>query len=144
MSIFSRIKDAIFGDDRTQASAPKTPAPPKTSAAPAHETTARGIPASPADAQWEPVKTVEVVDVEAALESRAASNPQKLNWRSSIVDLMKLLDIDSSLENRRELARELGYTGSTEDTAAMNVWLHRRVMEELRNNGGKVPASLVA
>ncbi len=57
---------------------------------------------------------------------------------------MKLLDIDSSLENRRELARELGYTGSTEDTAAMNVWLHRRVMEDLRKNGGKVRASLVA
>jgi len=78
------------------------------------------------------------------LESRAAKVSQKLNWRSSIVDLMKLLDIDSSLENRRELARELGYTGSTEDTAAMNVWLHKRVMEELRKNGGKVPASLVA
>ena len=70
--------------------------------------------------------------------------PQKLNWRTSIVDLMKLLDIDSSLENRRGLARELGYTGSTEDTAAMNVWLHRRVMEDLRKNGGKVRASLVA
>ncbi len=84
------------------------------------------------------------MDVEAVLESRAADNPQKLNWRSSIVDLMKLLDIDSSLANRRELARELGYTGSTEDTATMNVWLHKRVMEELRNNGGKVPASLVA
>jgi len=82
--------------------------------------------------------------VEFPLESRAASNPQKLNWRSSIVDLMKLLDIDSSLENRRELARELGYTGSAEDTATMNVWLHKRVMEELRKNGGKVPASLVA
>lgn len=78
------------------------------------------------------------------LEARAAANAQKLNWRSSIVDLMKLLDIDSSLENRRELARELGYTGSTEDTATMNVWLHQRVMEELRKNGGKVPASLVA
>ena len=87
---------------------------------------------------------VSEVDVEAVLELRSANNPQKLNWRTSIVDLMKLLDIDSSLENRRELARELGYTGSTEDTAAMNVWLHRRVMEELRKNGGKVPASLVA
>jgi hypothetical protein len=74
-----------------------------------------GIPASPANAQWE-----REVDVEAVLESRAANDSQKLNWRSSIVDLMKLLEIDSSLENRRELARELGYTGSTEDTANMN------------------------
>ena len=140
MSIFGRIKDAIFGSDRTPAAPPKASAPPK----PAHETTARGIPASPVDAQWEPVKTAQVVDVEAVLESRAASNSQKLNWRTSIVDLMKLLDIDSSLQNRRELARELGYTGSTEDTATMNVWLHKRVMEELGKNGGKVPASLVA
>lgn len=141
MSIFSRIKDAIFGHGRSEgpsvATAPagtasKPAAPPKPAAAP-------GIPASPVDARWE-----REVDVEAVLESRSASNPQKLNWRSSIVDLMKLLEIDSSLENRRELARELGYTGSTDDTATMNVWLHKRVMEELRKNGGKVPASLVA
>lgn len=144
MSIFGRIKDAIFGNDSPQATAPKTSAPPKPATAPAHETTARGIPASPVNAQWEPVKTAQVVDVEAVLESRAASNSQKLNWRTSIVDLMKLLDIDSSLQNRRELARELGYTGSTDDTATMNVWLHKRVMEELGKNGGKVPASLVA
>lgn len=135
MSIFTRIKDAIFGHGRAgEAGAPK-PAP-KPAQKPA---TSAGIPASPADARWE-----REVDVEEVLELRSANNPQKLNWRSSIVDLMKLLDIDSSLQNRRELARELGYTGSTEDTAAMNVWLHKRVMEELRKNGGKVPASLVA
>jgi len=142
MSIFTRIKDAIFGHGRSgQAASPATtsggmggkPAAAPKSANPS------GIPASPVDAKWE-----REVDVEAVLESRAANNPQKLNWRSSIVDLMKLLDIDSSLENRRELARELGYTGSTEDTTVMNVWLHKRVMEELRKNGGKVPASLVA
>ena len=129
MSIFTRIKDAIFGHESpAEAGAPK-PAP---QSAPKPATTS-GIPASPADAKWE-----REVDVEAVLELRAADNPQKLNWRSSIVDLMKLLDIDSSLANRRELARELGYTGSTEDTATMNVWLHKRVMEELRKNGGKV------
>jgi len=142
MSIFTRIKDAIFGDAKAQATARTSPAAPARPAArpsgvpPA---AARGIPASPADAKWE-----REVDVEAVLESRAQENPQKLNWRTSIVDLMKLLDIESSLENRRELARELGYTGSTDDTATMNVWLHKRVMEELRKNGGKVPASLVA
>jgi hypothetical protein len=84
------------------------------------------------------------VDVEAVLAGLAAKNPQKLNWQFSIVDLMKLLDIDSSLENRKELARELGYTGSTSDSATMNVWLHKRVMQELEKNGGRVPASLVA
>jgi Domain of unknown function (DUF3597) len=137
MSIFTRIKDAIFGHKgsggatTTGGTAAKPAVPPKPATT--------GIPASPVDAKWE-----REVDVEAVLESRAANNPQKLNWRSSIVDLMKLLDIDSSLENRRELARELGYTGSTDDTAAMNIWLHKRVMEELRKNGGKVPASLVA
>ena len=130
MSIFTRIKDAIFRHAAPEAAPkPTTTRPPSTA----------GIPATPVDAKWD-----REVDVEAVLEARAANNPQKLNWRSSIVDLMKLLDIDSSLENRRELARELGYTGSTEDTATMNVWLHKRVMEELRKNGGKVPASLVA
>jgi hypothetical protein len=139
MSIFTRIKDAIFGHGRSgEPSAPSGGTAGKPAAAP-KPATAPGIPASPADAKWE-----REVDVEAVLELRSANSPQKLNWRTSIVDLMKLLDIDSSLENRRELARELGYTGSTEDTAAMNVWLHRRVMEELRKNGGKVPASLVA
>ena len=82
--------------------------------------------------------------MEAVLIDRAAKNPQKLNWRTSIVDLMKLLDIDSSLAHRKELAQELGFTGDTSDSAAMNVWLHKRVMQELERNGGKVPASLVA
>ena len=135
MSIFTRIRNAIFGEAQPAA---KPAAAPKPAASPKPAATA-GIPASPADAKWD-----REVDVEAVLELRSAHNPQKLDWRTSIVDLMKLLDIESSLENRRELARELGFTGSTQDTAAMNVWLHRRVMEELRNNGGKVPASLVA
>jgi hypothetical protein len=78
------------------------------------------------------------------LRELAAKNPQQLNWKTSIVDLMKLLEIDSSLDNRRDLARELGYTGDTNDSASMNVWLHKRVMQELEKNGGKVPASLVA
>ena len=138
MSIFTRIKDAIFGNATpVEAVAPKPAAASKSA-------TTSGIPASPADAKWERAVDVREVDVEAVLELRSANKPQKLNWRTSIVDLMKLLDIDSSLENRRELARELGYTGSTEDTAAMNVWLHARVMEELRKSGGRVPASLVA
>ncbi|HEX5161892.1 MAG TPA: DUF3597 domain-containing protein [Steroidobacteraceae bacterium] len=147
MSIFSRIRDAIFrhaeSEESTRALESKAQTPavekPFVPMQPPSNSGPSGIPASPVEAKWD-----REVDVEAVLQARAAKDPQKLNWRSSIVDLMKLLDIDSSLENRRELARELGYTGSTEDTAAMNVWLHRRVMEELRKNGGKVPASLVA
>jgi hypothetical protein len=143
MSIFGRIKDAIFGQAKAERAARNTPAAPvkpvTTPAATPLRTNGQAIPASPVDAKWE-----REVDVEAVLEARVREKPQKLNWRSSIVDLMKLLDIDSSLENRRELARELGYIGSTDDTASMNLWLHKRVMEELRKNGGKVPAALVA
>jgi len=82
--------------------------------------------------------------VDAVLSDLAEKNPQKLNWKTSIVDLMKLVGIDSSLENRKELARELGYTADLNDSASMNIWLHKRVMQELEKNGGKVPASLVA
>jgi hypothetical protein len=72
----------------------------------------------------------------------ASKNSEKLNWRTSIVDLMKLLKLDSSLSARKELAKELGYTASTEDSAAMNIWLHKQVMKKLAENGGKVPADL--
>ena len=97
-------------------------------------------PAPPPGAQ--PAAAQAPVDVEAVLEKLAAENGQKLNWRTSIVDLMKLLDLDSSLDNRKELARELGYTGSTSDSATMNVWLHKQVMRKLAENGGIVPADL--
>lgn len=92
-------------------------------------------PASPGSA------SASQVDVAQVLEAKAASHPG-LNWRTSIVDLLKVLDIDSSLQNRKELATELGYTGSTEDSAAMNIWLHRAVMNKLAANGGNVPADL--
>ena len=85
----------------------------------------------------------ETFDVEQVLEglSRQKGNPN-LNWRTSIVDLMKLLDLDSSLANRSQLADELGYTGQKNGSAEMNIWLHRRVMEELARSGGRVPESL--
>jgi hypothetical protein len=138
MSIFDRIKGAIFGDRGSTQSSTKpaptarqqTPAPPRTAA------TAR--PATPAAAP----APAAVVDIEAVLDQRNSSAAQKLNWRTSIVDLMKLVDLDPSLENRKELARELGYTGSTSDSATMNIWLHKQVMNKLAQNGGKVPASL--
>jgi hypothetical protein len=137
MSIFTRIKDAIFGSNAKSA-APKTAPAPQTPPRPS-----AGIPASPADANWQRTADTTPVDVEEVLSALAAKNSQKLNWRTSIVDLMKLLDIDSSLDNRKELAQELGYTGSTSDSASMNIWLHKRVMQELEKNGGKVPATLV-
>ncbi len=82
------------------------------------------------------------VDVEAVLTNLAGQNKEKLDWRSSIVDLMKLLDLDSSLSARKELAKELNYTGDINDSARMNVWLHKQVMIKLAENGGKVPDSL--
>ena len=82
------------------------------------------------------------VDVEQVLNDMAAKNPQKLNWRTSIVDLMKLLDLDSSLQARKQLADELHYTGDKEDSASMNIWLHKQVIKKLEENGGKVPADL--
>ena len=83
------------------------------------------------------------VDVEAILNGMAAKNSEKLDWKHSIVDLMKLLGMDSSLAERKELAKELKYTGDTNDSAKMNMWLHKEVMKQLAANGGKVPASLL-
>jgi hypothetical protein len=82
------------------------------------------------------------VDIETVLTKLAAQNKEKLDWRRSIVDLMKLLKLDSSLPARKELAKELHYAGNTSDSAAMNVWLHKQVMIKLAENGGKVPDSL--
>ncbi|MDO9361066.1 MAG: DUF3597 domain-containing protein [Polaromonas sp.] len=86
--------------------------------------------------------TMPQVDVEALLNDMARNNPEKLNWKTSIVDLMKLLKLDSSLGERKELAKELGYPGDMNDSASMNIWLHKQVMAKLAANGGKVPADL--
>ncbi|MES2978403.1 MAG: DUF3597 domain-containing protein [Pseudomonadota bacterium] len=99
-------------------------------------------PASPTMPAAAAPAPMQQVDVEALLNDMASKNPEKLNWRTSIVDLMKLLGLDSSLNERKELAQELGYTGSTSDSAAMNIWLHKQVMNKLAANGGKVPAEL--
>jgi hypothetical protein len=137
MSIFSKIKDAIFGSKAAAQPSAPSPAPtagrvPSASAGPA------AAPAKPPQAPTQPV-----VDVAAALENMAATSGQKLNWRTSIVDLMKLVGMDSSFENRKALASELGYTGDPGDSAAMNIWLHKRVMKELAAHGGKVPANML-
>jgi hypothetical protein len=83
------------------------------------------------------------VDVASVLDGLAKQNPEKLDWRRSIVDLMKLVGIDSSLSARKELARELNYQGDTSDSAKMNIWLHKEVIKKLAANGGKVPAALL-
>jgi hypothetical protein len=133
MSIFSKIKDAIFG--RRDAGAP---APQRTPSGQPGGQAPRAPGAAPA-----PAPTMEQVDVEQVLTriQQEKGNPE-LNWRTSIVDLMKLLGIDSSLDNRKELATELGYTAATDGSAEMNIWLHKAVMKELAKNGGKVPANL--
>jgi hypothetical protein len=124
MSIFGNLMSKIFGHG--EAVVAKTPV----------------IPVAGAVAPT-PATATAVVDVEAVLEEMAKKNPQKLNWRTSIVDLMKLVGMDSSLANRKELATELGYTGNMQDSAAMNIWLHKQVLRKLADNGGKVPASLL-
>lgn len=131
MSLFSTILEKLgIGTHHTSSAqaAPGTPA----------DTTAPSTPAPTNPAQPVP----ESVDVSAKLDGLATQHAEKLNWKSSIVDLLKLLDIDSSLNNRKELAKELNYTGSTEDSAAMNIWLHKAVMTKLSQNGGNVPADL--
>lgn len=124
MSIFTSIKDAIFGNP-----AVKDAAPAPTAAAPAPAPTPAATAQAPTAAPAEP----KVIDADAALEKIAASkgNPD-LNWKTSIVDLMKLIGMDSSLANRKELATELGYEGEKDGSAEMNMWLHDRVMERIR------------
>jgi len=103
-----------------------------------------GTPApAPATRSQSQTQTGSAVDVEQVLEAKLADkgNPD-LNWRTSIVDLMKLLDIDSDLDNRKQLAEELGYTGARDGSAEMNIWLHKEVMHRLAANGGTVPANL--
>jgi hypothetical protein len=90
------------------------------------------------------VAVVAPVDVAAILTKLASENKEKLDWKHSIVDLMKLVGMDSSLEARKALAADLHFTGDTNDSASMNIWLHKEVMRKLADNGGKVPAELLA
>jgi hypothetical protein len=117
MGVFSSIKDWIWG--KAEAATP-------------------AVVATEAVAQ----PTPQPIDIDAILTAAAASAGYETNWRTSIVDLMKLCGLDSSLANRKELAAELGFTGDTNDSASMNIWLHRQVMNKLSENGGFVPADL--
>src|SRR5450631_4332798 len=134
MSIFGKIMSAIFGTKAAAApgggtaadtgSSTSTPAPGGTASSPA------GSAPAPA------------VDVAAIVDKAAAAKGEKLEWRTSIVDLMKALDIDSSFAARKELAHELGYSGDSNDSASMNIWLHKQVMAKLAANGGKLPPEI--
>jgi hypothetical protein len=128
MGIFSSIKDAIFGRKAKPAPAP-TQAQPQ----------AQSPQAMP---QMNQPQAQAPVDVDQVLGDLAAKNGEQLNYKSSIVDLMKLLDLDPSLANRKELAEELGYSGAKDGSAEMNIWLHKAVMTKLEENGGKVSAEL--
>jgi 3-oxoacyl-ACP reductase-like protein len=101
-----------------------------------------GAATAAAPAAAAPAATITEIDVAASLEKMAATNPEKLDWKHSIVDLMKLVGMESSLQERKELADELGYTGDKNDSAKMNMWLHKEVMKRMEQNGGKVPANL--
>lgn len=150
MSIFGKIASAIFGIHTANAAeaqpgeatmpsnmpAASTPAP--TAANPAPKAT--GAPAT-ATAAAAPV-VLTGVDIGEVLDGLADKQDEDLDWKRSIVDLMKLLKLDSGLAARKELAKELGYTGNMGDSASMNVWLHKQVMTKLAQNGGNVPAEL--
>ena len=130
MSIFGNIMSAIFGRGKAEA-------PPASGGSASN--------ASPSIApSWAPQTSGggQSVDVEAVVTRMASQKKEKLNWRTSIVDLMKVLDLDSSLSARKELAQELHYSGDMNDSASMNIWLHKQVMQKLAENGGKVPDSL--
>jgi hypothetical protein len=141
MSIFSSIMGKIFGHHDSAASSPGQPAQPA-SATPAAGAAAAPTTSTAASTPAQPAASQQPVDVEAVLTQMQASHGEQLNWRTSIVDLMKLLGLDSSLAARKELASELHYSGNTEDSAAMNMWLHKQVMQKLAENGGKVPDDL--
>jgi hypothetical protein len=127
MSIFGKIMSAIFGHAASAAPAGGGAAAPAGGG---------GTTAAPGSA---PAQSVDVAPI---LDKAVAAKHEKLEWRTSIVDLMKALDIDSSLGARKELAKELGYTGDSNDSASMNVWLHKQVMAKLAANGGKLPPEI--
>ncbi|WP_407150037.1 DUF3597 domain-containing protein [Bradyrhizobium sp. ORS 86] len=132
MSIFGSIMGAIFGHGSAQAQTPPT--------------ATAGTPAAAPSASAAPVtggaSTPPTVDVAAIVDKAAAAKGERLDWRTSIVDLMKALGLDSSLAARKELAKELNYTGDTNNSAAMNIWLHQQVMAKLAANGGKLPSDM--
>ncbi len=142
MGIFDKIKHAIFDEAQAAQASPAAPkiepaqAPISPSAAPSPAP----APAGSAPATSAPATAIDIVPL---LDAAVKKSGQKLDWRRSIVDLMKAVGMDASLTERKELAAELGYTGDTHDSAAMNMFLHKALMKRLSENGGKVPADLL-
>jgi Domain of unknown function (DUF3597) len=132
MSIFGKIMGAIFGSKAAATPASGGAAPSPGASAGSSAPAAGSTPAAPAQS----------VDVAAILDKAVAAKKEKLAWRTSIVDLMKALDVDSSFAARKELATELGYTGDSNDSASMNIWLHKQMMAKLAANGGKLPSDI--
>ena len=155
MAIFDDIKNRIFGTPAASA-AVANPAPAKPQSADAARDAAIAIglaaAAQVATASAKPVAAAtpvdtapaKPVDVAAVLDAAVAKSGQKLNWKTSIVDLMKALDLDSSITARKALADELGYKGDKSDSATMNIWLHKQVIDKLVANGGTLPATRLA
>ena len=133
MSILGNILGGIFGRKKDDE--------PKAAPTPALTTTAAPTPTAPAPT---PTAAAEPVDVAGILDFKNSVRDEKLNWRTSIVDLMKLLGLESSLAERKELADELGYTGDMSDSASMNIWLHKQVIQKIVDNGGQLPRDLTA
>ena len=128
MALFGNLLSRIWGHAEA---APPTPS------------TGGGAAAPPSDAPAAPATPAAPVDVAAVLNGLAATQTERLDWQHSIVDLLKLVGLDSRLEDRKELATDLGYTGALDGSAAMNMWLHKTVMQKLAANGGKVPQELL-
>ena len=145
MSILGSILGGIFKKKKEEAApaAPAAPAPTAAPAAPAAPVPT-AAPAAPQAAPAAPaaVAPAQEVDVAGILDFMNDQRAQKLNWRTSIVDLMKLVGLESSLAERKELADELGYTGDKSDSASMNIWLHKQVIQKIKDNGGRLPTDL--
>ena len=137
MGVLGNIMSAIFGTKAAPATQTQTAAEGSRPLS-----TPASSPAASVQAEARASTGAASVDVAVVLDKAVAAKKQKLEWRTSIVDLMKALDLDSSLAARKELAKDLHYDGDTSDSAKMNIWLHKQVMQKLAENGGKVPAEL--
>ncbi|MES5100235.1 DUF3597 domain-containing protein [Agrobacterium sp. BA1120] len=158
MSIFGKIRDAIFGgaahaEDASPSGAEPTPAPssipdPAATTAPPVGGSGQPVPttsgaSAPAPSTPTTAGANQTVDVASQLDAAVKRSGQKLDWKHSIVDLMKALGMDASRAERKELAQELGYNGEADGSASMNTWLHKALLKKLSENGGKVPPELL-
>ena len=149
MGLFNTLMSKIFGHSSTQTASAQPAAgisQPASAGAQAPTSTPSTSASAGAGAQPSSVGAsapAKQVDVAAVLNAMAAKNPEKLDWKHSIVDLMKLVGMDSSLTARKELATDLHYSGDQNDSASMNIWLHKEVLRKLSENGGKVPPELL-